>query len=210
VPCRSRPSRLGHVLSTANASSGPVRATLNAPASSATPPVDLLGGVVNAVVENGAALEALSTSRERVPVWSVMECHEEGPPRRRHSPVTNPIGKEGRRLESVTGLSSPQRVQKVSVVRRDIQRCRFAGYISGCRDSDPRPSAWQRLMGVRAPFARVRRNLSFAAASGRASERQRTRANAEPCHSCHASVQARTASVTASQREQDLNLRPPG
>src|SRR6266511_4240587 len=25
-----------------------------------------------------------------------MECHEEGPPRRRHSPVTNPIGKEAR------------------------------------------------------------------------------------------------------------------
>src|SRR5438552_8502111 len=25
-----------------------------------------------------------------------MECHEEGPPRRRHSPVTNPTGKEAR------------------------------------------------------------------------------------------------------------------
>jgi hypothetical protein len=37
------------------------------------------------------------------------------------------------------------------------------------------------------PFARVRSTRLFAGASVRSSERERTRANAEPCHSCHGS-----------------------
>jgi hypothetical protein len=35
------------------------------------------------------------------------------------------------------------------------------------------------------PFAPVRSNDLFAGLSVQASERERTRANAEPCHSCH-------------------------
>src|SRR6266508_5373502 len=56
-----------------------------------------------------------------------MECHEEGPPGRRHSPVTNPIGKEARGGVCRTRLGvSDGAVVRTRPRRRDRRRGRFA------------------------------------------------------------------------------------
>ena len=68
---------------------------------------------------------------------------------------------------------------------------------SGRWDSNPRPSAWQVRAGVRI------RPRAFAQTAClqrlRPSERTRTRANAEPCHSWHAWPRKGDASVTGSR-----------
>src|SRR6266540_6408317 len=54
---------------------------------------------------------------------ALMECHEEGPPRRRHSPVTNPIGKEARGEVCRTRLGvSDGAVVRTRSRRRDRRR----------------------------------------------------------------------------------------
>src|SRR5688500_17371290 len=66
------------------------------------------------------------------------------------------------------------------------------------------------------PFARVRRNLSFAAASVEASERQRTRANAycshcSHCDRCHVRLAESTTAAEAvevARRDTDSARRP--
>jgi hypothetical protein len=55
------------------------------------------------------------------------------------------------------------------------------------------------------PFAPVRSNWPFAAVSVGASERERTRANAQPCHSCHASLAHRDTSVADLSRGCDVD-----
>ena len=52
------------------------------------------------------------------------------------------------------------------------------------------------------PFAPVRSNRLFAGLPVEASERNRTRANAEPCHSCHgiSGTERGQASVTVTRR----------
>src|SRR5436190_14322423 len=57
-----------------------------------------------------------------------MECHEEGPPRRRHSRVTNPIGKEARAEVCRTRLGvSDGAVVRTRPRRRDRRRAAVRG-----------------------------------------------------------------------------------
>src|SRR6266540_2201420 len=85
---------------------GMVKSITQANDGTLTPPPRAAGGL-RVTVQLPAAPphpgpELKSSRRGTNPRWpvetdeSVMECHEEGPPRRRHSPVTNPIGKEAR------------------------------------------------------------------------------------------------------------------
>jgi hypothetical protein len=53
------------------------------------------------------------------------------------------------------------------------------------------------------PFAPVRSNWPFAAVSVEASERTRTRANAEPCHSCHGPQTRSRLSASAASRSRE-------
>src|SRR6266545_2966430 len=73
--------------------------------------------------ENGRAPNPTSHQDSGHRYGAFMECHEEGPPGRRHSPVTNPIGKEARGEVCRTRLGvSDGAVVRTRPRRRDRRR----------------------------------------------------------------------------------------
>jgi hypothetical protein len=61
----------------------------------------------------------------------------------------------------------------------------FRGFLERMMGLEPTTFCMANASGRSRPFAPVRSNASIAGRFRESSERDRTRANAEPCHSCH-------------------------